>query len=64
MWLLVITHACDYPEVKEYDVGEIVTGDSTQISNVILKILSDKLRLKQMSENAKRVVLEKFQLKV
>ena len=61
---VVITQACDYPEVKEYDAGEIVEENSTQISNVILKVLSDKSRLKQMSENAKRLVLERFQLKV
>ncbi len=61
---VVITEACDYPEVKEYDAGIIVDEDSDQITNVILDIINNEERLREMSKNARKLVLEKFQLKV
>jgi len=61
---VIITEACDYPEVKDYDAGLIIDEDEEQITNAILSIIEDKERFKKMSNNARRLVLEKFQLKV
>tara|TARA_B110000881_G_C18568397_1_gene514121 strand:- start:304 stop:1509 length:1206 start_codon:yes stop_codon:yes gene_type:complete len=61
---VIITKACDYPEVKEYNAGIIVNEDTNEISNAVLEILDDKSKLRQMSKNAKRIILEKFQLEV
>ena len=61
---VIITEACDYPEVKEYDAGLIINEDVEQITNSILNIVNDEERLRKMSENARRLVLERFQSKV
>ena len=61
---VIITEACDYPEVKEYDAGLIVDEDVDQITNAILGVINNKEKLKKMSENARKLVLERFQLKV
>jgi glycosyltransferase involved in cell wall biosynthesis len=61
---VIITEACDYPEVKDYDAGLIIDEDVEQITNAILSIIDDEERLKKMANNARRLVLEKFQLKV
>ncbi len=61
---VIITVACDYPEVKEYDAGLIVDEDVNQITNSILSVINNEEKLVKMSENAKRLVLERFQLKV
>ena len=61
---VIITEACDYPEVKEYDAGLIVDEDSNQITKSILSIIDDKKRLEKMSKNARKLVLEKFELNV
>ena len=61
---VIITEDCDYPEVKDYDAGLIIDEDEEQITNAILSIIEDKERFKKMSNNARRLVLEKFQLKV
>lgn len=61
---VIITHACDYPEVEEYNAGVIVNENIIEISNSILEILKDKTQLKKMSDNAKKIIVEKFQLDV
>ena len=61
---VIITEACDYPEVKEYDAGLTVDEDVDQITNAILSVVNNEERLRKMSENARRLVLERFQLKV
>jgi glycosyltransferase involved in cell wall biosynthesis len=61
---VVITKACDYPEVVDYDAGIIVDEDINQITDAILEIINDKERLDVMSKNARKIVLEKFQLKI
>ena len=47
---VVITHACDYPEVKEYDAGIIVDEEINQITDAILAIINDDEKLKIMSK--------------
>jgi glycosyltransferase involved in cell wall biosynthesis len=61
---VVITQACDYPEVLNYDAGVIVNEDVNQITDAILGIINDKERLDSMSKNARNLVLEKFELKI
>jgi glycosyltransferase involved in cell wall biosynthesis len=61
---VIITEACDYPEVKEYDAGLIVKEDVGQITNAILSIIDDDKKLKKMAKNARKLVLEKFELKI
>jgi len=61
---VIITEACDYPEVKEYDAGLIIDEDVKQCENAILSVINDNEKLETMSNNAQRLVLERFQLKV
>ncbi len=61
---VIITEACDYPEVIEYDAGIVVNEEAKQITNSILNIIDDEKQLEKMSNNAKKLVLERFQLKV
>jgi glycosyltransferase involved in cell wall biosynthesis len=61
---VVITEACDYPEVIDYDAGIIVDEDVNQITKAILEIINDKERLDTMSKNARKLVIEKFELKI
>ena len=59
---VLITNVCDYPEVEEYDVGRIVELDANQISGALLEILGNKKFLENCSENAKKLINEKFLL--
>ena len=61
---VVITHACDYPEVKEYDAGIIVDEEINQITDAILAIINDDEKLKIMSKNARKLVLERFEFNI
>lgn len=61
---VIITEACDYPEVEEYNAGKIVTEEINEITNAILEIVVDKEKLEEMSKNARKLILERFQLKV
>ena len=61
---VIITEICDYPEVKVYDAGLIVDENINQITDAILNVVNNDERLREMSENAKRLVLERFQLKI
>ncbi len=61
---VIITEACDYPEVKEYDAGLIVNEDKDEISNAILNTINNEEILRKMSLNARKLVIERFQLKV
>ena len=61
---VIITEVCDYPEVEVYDAGLIVDENINQITDAILNVVNNDERLREMSENAKRLVLERFQLKI
>jgi len=60
---VLITEPCDYPEVSEYDAGKIVNVDVNEIQNAIAEMLSDEEKLKKYSENARKIMKERFQMK-
>jgi len=56
---VVITKTCDYPEVEEYNAGIIVDSTIDSVYEGLEKILN-KSNLKQLSNNARRLIQEKF----
>jgi len=61
---VVITVACDYPEVQEYNAGIIVQPNSKIIYEAIKKLLNNKKILNEMSNNAKKLIRERFLLSI
>ena len=59
---VVISKESDYPEVEEYNAGIIVNLDSKEICNAFEKLLKNDEILNTFSNNAKKLIKEKFLL--
>jgi|AP95_1055475.scaffolds.fasta_scaffold07207_4 glycosyltransferase involved in cell wall biosynthesis len=57
---VVISKESDYPEVEEYNAGKIVSLDNKKISQTFEKLLRNDSELKIQSNNAKKLINEKF----
>lgn len=57
---VLITKVCDYPEVDEYEAGMTVELNLNAIYHSLLKMLENEERLAVLSQNAKRMIKEKF----
>ena len=60
---VIITKACDFPEIDEYKVGITVDSDSNSVYSAVEELLNDEEKLKEYSKNAKKMIDEKFLLK-
>ena len=60
---VVITKASDFPEIDEYKAGITVDTNADSISNAVKVLLLDEKKLKEYSDNARRLIQEKFLLK-
>ena len=60
---VLITKACDYPEVAEYKAGIIVDENIDSVYEGLIKVLADEDQLRIFSENTKKLIKEKFLLK-
>lgn len=60
---VVITKECDYPEVDEYKAGISVDPTISSIKEGILKMLESKDQFAVFSQNAKKIINDKFVLK-
>jgi len=56
----LVTKNCDFPEVEEYEAGLVVEANVDSIYRGLVKILSDENRLNSFSNNAKKLVSERF----
>jgi len=56
---VLITKACDYPEVEEYGAGIIVDSNVDSIYHGLNKILNES-NLDELSKNASRLIQERF----
>ena len=56
---VLITKACDYPEVEEYDAGIIVDSNVDSVFNGLNKMLNES-NLEQLSNNASRLIQDRF----
>ena len=59
---VVISKESDYPEVEEYNAGIIVNLDSKEICHAFEKLLKNDEILNTFSNNAKKLIKEKFLL--
>jgi glycosyltransferase involved in cell wall biosynthesis len=57
---VVISKESDYPEVEEYNAGKIVSLEEEDISQTFEKLLQNDSELKIQSNNAKKLINEKF----
>ena len=57
---VVISKESDYPEVEEYNAGKIVSLEKENISQTFKKLLQNDSELKIQSNNAKKLINEKF----
>ena len=57
---VVISKESDYPEVEEYNAGKIVSLEKENISQTFEKLLQNDSELKIQSNNAKKLINEKF----
>ncbi|MHB8545757.1 MAG: glycosyltransferase [Nitrosotalea sp.] len=60
---VLITEPCDYPEVKEFNAGKIVNVNVNDIQNALAEMLADEDKLKIYSQNARKIMEERFQMK-
>ncbi len=56
---VLITKACDYPEVEEYNAGMIVDSNIDSIFDGLEKMLNGS-NLEQLSNNASKLIQERF----
>ena len=61
---VLITENCDYPEVSEYNAGKIVKFNKKDIEKNMIYMLQNKNELLNQSENARKLINEKFLLSV
>lgn len=59
---VVVTESCDFPEVVEYNAGVLVKPDVVSIYYGLSKMLENDTILSLLSQNAKKLVEEKFLL--
>ena len=57
---VVISKESDYPEVEEFNAGKIVSLNENNISETFEKLLDSNDELKIQSNNAKKLIKEKF----
>lgn len=57
---VVITKASDFPEIDEYLAGITVDTDVNSVYNALVKILENESRFSEFSQNAKKLIRDKF----
>ena len=57
---VVITKACNFPEVEEHGAGFVVEADEEAISGAIGKLLSDPCLRASMGEKGRKLVSEHY----
>ena len=60
---VVITKNSDFPEIDDYQAGITVESTHESIFNAISELLDNETKIQKFSDNAKRLVEEKFLLK-
>ena len=59
---VIITKNSDFPEIDDYQAGITVENTRESIFNAISELLDNKTKIQKFSDNAKRLVEEKFLL--
>lgn len=57
---VILTQACNFPEVEEFHAGLLVESNSCSIAGGICQILQDRSGGSQMGHNGKKLVIERF----
>ncbi len=57
---VIITEACNFPEVGKAEAGIIIKNDADQLSSALAGLFSNSSELRRMGENGCRLVNEKF----
>ena len=57
---VVITRQCHFPEVAEAKAGIIIEPNADQLADALNKLLDDQKLCKEMGENGRRLIMEKF----
>jgi glycosyltransferase involved in cell wall biosynthesis len=59
---LILTKSCDFPEIDEYKAGILVDEKVDSVLNALLRMLGDEDILSEFSQNAKKLMMDKFLL--
>jgi len=57
---VIATHKCNFPEIEEFKTGILIDPDISQLRKAILILLNNQNLGKEMGENGKKMVFEKF----
>lgn len=57
---VIITQQCNVPEVEEYNAGRVIKLDINELTGELTSILNDASLRKQMGQNGRLLVSEKF----
>jgi len=60
---VIISKDSDWPEIQEYNAGILIDINLDSITNAIMQLITNNEELKKCSQNAKRLVNEKFLMK-
>ena len=60
---MLVTRIIDYPEIEEYNAGKLVDTNVEEIYLAMKEMLSDEEKLRIYSQNARKLIEEKFLLK-
>jgi glycosyltransferase involved in cell wall biosynthesis len=59
---VVVSDACNVPEVAEYEAGLVVTPEAGALAGALDVVLADAAARQRMARNAERMVRERFAL--
>lgn len=57
---VIITNQCNFPEVRENEAGLVINPSTDELVKAITKLLENSALSKEMGENGRKLVLEKF----
>ena len=60
---VLITKNCDYPEIEQYKCGKIVSANVQSVYDGLNEMINQS-DLNDFSNNAKKLILDKFQMDV
>ncbi len=57
---VLISQACNFPEVSEVEAGEVVAAASGEVASGLRRILDDASHRRRMGENGRKLVQERY----
>lgn len=57
---VIVTHQCNFPEIEEIKAGVVIDPNVDQLTDSLTKLLNKPQLCKEMGENGRRLIIERF----